>query len=72
MLVVDVTFLAVPNVDIVQSQSVGVIATYISIVFVTGSVIASLLLVRQIHWRYSPASEDGQVSFSACCASLLY
>ncbi|KAG1718507.1 uncharacterized protein EDB91DRAFT_1185149 [Suillus paluster] len=47
MLAVDVSFLAVPNVNIIQSQSIGIIATYLSIIFITGSLIVSVLLVRQ-------------------------
>ncbi|OAX38259.1 hypothetical protein K503DRAFT_718438 [Rhizopogon vinicolor AM-OR11-026] len=58
MLAVDVSFLAVPNVNIGQSQSVGIIATYISIIFITGSLIVSLLLARQTQ-RYGPESAEG-------------
>ncbi|KAG0699592.1 hypothetical protein DFH29DRAFT_39500 [Suillus ampliporus] len=47
MLAVDVSFLAVPNVNITQSQSIGVIATYLSIISITGSLVVSVLLVRQ-------------------------
>jgi len=48
MLAVDVSFLAVPNMNIQQSHSVGVIATYVSTIFITGSLIVSLLLARHI------------------------
>ncbi|OJA17074.1 hypothetical protein AZE42_09252 [Rhizopogon vesiculosus] len=58
MLAVDVSFLAVPNVYIDTSQSVGVIATYVSIIFITGSLIVSLLLARQTQ-RYGPESAEG-------------
>lgn len=63
MLAVDVSFLAVPNVYIGQSESVGVIATYLSVIFITGSLIVSLLLARQTQ-RYGPESAEGAVSFS--------
>jgi hypothetical protein len=62
MLVVDMGFLAVPNVNIGQSQSIGVIATYLSIIFITGSLIVSLLLVRQNH-RYGFESADKAVCY---------
>jgi len=64
MLAVDVSFLAVPNVNISTSQSVGIIATYLSIIFITGSLIVSLLLARQTQ-RYGPESAEGAVSLSA-------
>lgn len=64
MLAVDVSFLAVPNVNISNSQSVGIIATYISTIFITGSLIVSLLLARQTQ-RYGPESAEGAVSLSA-------
>lgn len=74
MLAVDVSFLAVPNVNIQQSRSVGVIVSYVSIMFTTGSLIASLHLANRIQ-RYSPESKDGIVSFSGihlCNANLSY
>jgi len=69
MLAVDVSFLAVPNVNISQSQSFGIIATYVSTTFITGSLISSLLLARQTQ-RYGPESAEGAVCFSAWCASV--
>lgn len=62
MLAVDVSFLAVPNVNISQSQSTGIIATYLSIVFITGSLIASVLLARQ-NQRYGFESADKAAEF---------
>jgi hypothetical protein len=62
MLAVDISFLAVPNVNIGQSQSIGVIATYLSIIFITGSLIVSLLLARQ-NQKYGFESADKAV----CC-----
>jgi hypothetical protein len=47
MLAVDVSFLAVPNVNVSTSQSIGVIANYISTIFIIESLIFSLLLARQ-------------------------
>jgi len=61
MLAVDVSFLAVPNVNISQSQSIGIIVTYLSIIFITGSLIVSVLLVRQ-NQRYGFESADKAVS----------
>ncbi|KAG1753058.1 hypothetical protein EDD22DRAFT_808088 [Suillus occidentalis] len=61
MLAVDVSFLAVPNVNISQSQSIGIIATYLSIIFITGSLIVSVLLVRQ-NQRYGFESADKAAS----------
>ncbi|KAG1816808.1 uncharacterized protein BJ212DRAFT_175916 [Suillus subaureus] len=57
MLAVDVSFLAVPNVNISTSQSVGIIATYLSIILITGSLVVSVLLVRQ-NQRYGCESVD--------------
>lgn len=65
MLAVDVSFLAVPNVNIGQSQSTGIIATYLSIIFITGSLIASVLLARQ-NQRYGFESADKAVSCRPC------
>lgn len=62
MLAVDVSFLAVPNVNIGQSQSTGIIATYLSIIFITGSLIASVLLARQ-NQRYGFESADKAAEF---------
>ncbi|KAG2131676.1 hypothetical protein DEU56DRAFT_813819 [Suillus clintonianus] len=62
MLAVDVSFLAVPNVNISQSQSIGIIATYLSIIFITGSLIVSVLLVRQ-NQRYGFESADKAAIF---------
>lgn len=61
MLAVDVSFLAVPNVNIGQSQSIGIIVTYLSIIFITGSLIVSVLLVRQ-NQRYGFESADKAAS----------
>lgn len=61
MLAVDVSFLAVPNVNISQSQSIGIIATYLSIIFITGSLIASVLLARQ-NQRYGFESAEKAAS----------
>ncbi|KAJ8584147.1 hypothetical protein M405DRAFT_827316 [Rhizopogon salebrosus TDB-379] len=58
MLAVDVSFLAVPNVNVSTSQSIGVIANYISTIFITGSLIVSLLLARQTQ-KYGPESAEG-------------
>ena len=62
MLAVDVSFLAVPNVNIGTSQSVGIIATYLSIILLTGSLIVTLLLVRQ-NQAYGAESAYRAVSF---------
>ncbi|KAG2117712.1 hypothetical protein DEU56DRAFT_158195 [Suillus clintonianus] len=62
MLAVDVSFLAVPNVNISQSQSIGIIATYLSIIFITGSLVASVLLARQ-NQRYGFESADKAAEF---------
>jgi len=69
MLAVDVSFLAVPNVFVQQSQSVGVIATYVSTIFITGSLITSLLLARQTQ-RYGPESAEGAVSILSSCTPM--
>jgi hypothetical protein len=65
MLAVDISFLAVPNVNIGQSQSIGIIATYLSIIFITGSLIISLLLARQ-NQKYGYESADKAVSYQPC------
>jgi hypothetical protein len=65
MLTVDISFLAVPNVNIGQSQSIGIIATYLSIIFITGSLIASILLARHIQ-KYGSESLDKAVSYQPC------
>lgn len=62
MLAVDVSFLGVPNVNISLSQSIGIIATYLSIIFITGSLIVSVLLVRQ-NQRYGFESADKATHF---------
>ncbi|KAG1838586.1 hypothetical protein DFJ58DRAFT_813794 [Suillus subalutaceus] len=62
MLAVDVSFLAVPNVNISQSQSIGIIVTYLSIIFITGSLIVSVLLVRQ-NQRYGFEPADKATHF---------
>ena len=74
MLAVNVSFLAVPNVNIQQSQSLGVISTYLSTIFVTGSLIASLLLARQTQ-RYAESAVGGvypQTTAYLCNANLSY
>jgi hypothetical protein len=65
MLAVDVSFLAVPNVNIGPSHSIGIIATYLSIIFITGSLVASVLLARQ-NQRYGFESADKAASRSTC------
>ena len=65
MLVVDVTFLAVPNMNIQQSHSVGVISIYVSIISITGSLIVSLLLARHIQ-SYGLDSFYAVVRFLPC------
>ncbi|KAG1767358.1 hypothetical protein EV702DRAFT_1036102 [Suillus placidus] len=62
MLAVDVSFLAVPNVNISTSQSIGIIATYLSIISITGSLVVSVLLVRQ-NQRYGCESADNAGDF---------
>ncbi|KAG1856754.1 hypothetical protein F4604DRAFT_1208624 [Suillus subluteus] len=62
MLAVDVSFLAVPNVNIDQSHSIGIIAVYLSIIFITGSLIVSVLLARQSR-RYGFESPDKAAEF---------
>jgi hypothetical protein len=62
MLAVDVSFLAVPNVNIGPSHSIGIIATYLSIIFITGSLVASVLLARQ-NQRYGFESADKAAEF---------
>ncbi|KAG2133826.1 uncharacterized protein EDB93DRAFT_1173652 [Suillus bovinus] len=57
MLAVDVSFLAVPNVNISTSQSIGIIAIYLSTISITGSLVVSVLLVRQ-NQRYGCESAD--------------
>jgi len=75
MLAVDVAFLAVPNMNIQQSHSVGVIAIYVSIIFITGSLIVSLLLARHIQ-SYDPDSFHAAVRclyfIHLCEANLSY
>ena len=50
MLAVDVSLLAVPaaNKGDVNSQSVAIVATYVSLLCVIGSLVSSVLLARQI------------------------
>jgi hypothetical protein len=60
MLAVDVSLLATPIMT-GQSQSIGVIATYLSIIFITGSLTISLLLARQ-NQQYGFESADKAVS----------
>lgn len=61
MLAVDLSFLAVPNVNILTSESVGIITIYLSIISITGSLVVSVLLVRQ-NQRYGCESADKAVS----------
>jgi len=63
MLAVNVSFLAVPNMFIPQSQSVGVIAIYVSTIFITGSLIASIQLTRGAKIYNSESAQDA-VSFA--------
>jgi hypothetical protein len=65
MLAVDVSFLAIPNVNSGMSQSVGIISTYISIIFIMGSLIVSILLVARQSQIYGADSAEGAVSFFA-------
>jgi len=75
MLTVDVSFLAGPNANIQQSQSLGVISMYLSTIFIIGSLIASLLLASQTE-RYGPESVVGavypQTIVYLCNANLSY
>ena len=50
MLAVDVSLLAVPAVNKgdVNSQSMAIVATYVSLLCVIGSLVSSVLLARQI------------------------
>jgi hypothetical protein len=45
MLAVDVSFLAVPSVNVQDSQSVPVISTYISVFCTLGSLVVALLFL---------------------------
>ncbi|KAJ8598069.1 hypothetical protein M405DRAFT_802979 [Rhizopogon salebrosus TDB-379] len=71
MLAVDISFLAVPNVYIGQSQSIGIIATYLSIIFITGSLIISLLLARQ-NQKYGYESADKATEFLSNISGSLF
>ncbi|KAJ8586107.1 hypothetical protein M405DRAFT_377999 [Rhizopogon salebrosus TDB-379] len=61
----------VPNVNIGQSQSIGIIATYLSIIFITGSLIVSLLLARQ-NQKYGFESAEKATEFLANIAGTLF
>ncbi|KAG2125742.1 hypothetical protein DEU56DRAFT_563875 [Suillus clintonianus] len=71
MLAVDVSFLAVPNVNISSSQSIGIIATYLSIISITGSLVVSVLLVRQ-NQRYGCESADKAGEFLLSMTSTFF
>jgi hypothetical protein len=62
MLAVDVSFLAVPSVNLGDSGSVTVISTYISLFCIVGSLVASLFLTRQ-NRMYGQESADAAVVF---------
>jgi hypothetical protein len=65
MLAVDVSFLAVPSVNLGDSGSVTVISTYISLFCIVGSLVASLFLTRQ-NRMYGQESADAAVSKELC------
>jgi hypothetical protein len=58
MVAVDISFLAVPSVNIQDSGSVTIISTYISIFCIVGSLVVSLFLTR----LYGLESADTVVS----------
>jgi len=61
MVAVDVSFLAVPSVSILGSDSVTIISTYLSIFCIVGSLVVSLFLTRQSR-MYGQESADTAVS----------
>jgi hypothetical protein len=62
MVAVDVSFLAVPSVSILGSDSVTIISTYLSIFCIVGSLVVSLFLTRQSR-MYGQESADTAVQF---------
>ncbi|KAG1734536.1 hypothetical protein EDB19DRAFT_1854577 [Suillus lakei] len=62
MVAVDVSFLAVPGVNLQNAGSVAVISTYISLFFIVGSLVVSLFLTRQ-NRMYGQESADTAVKF---------
>ncbi|KAG2751246.1 hypothetical protein P692DRAFT_20830991, partial [Suillus brevipes Sb2] len=62
MIAVDVSFLAVPSVNIQNAGSVAVISTYISLFCIVGSLVVSLFLARQ-NRMYGQESADAAVVF---------
>lgn len=62
MVAVDVSFLAVPSVNVQDARSVTVISTYISLFCIVGSLVASLFLTRQ-NRMYGQESADAAVIF---------
>ncbi|KAG2128967.1 hypothetical protein DEU56DRAFT_915289 [Suillus clintonianus] len=62
MLAVDVSFLAVPSVNLQNAGSVTVISTYISLFCVVGSLVVSFFLTRQ-NRVYGQESADTAVDF---------
>jgi uncharacterized membrane protein YraQ (UPF0718 family) len=65
MIAVDVSFLAVPSVNIQNAGSVAVISTYISLFCIVGSLVVSLFLARQ-NRMYGQESADAAVSKEHC------
>lgn len=65
MIAVDVSFLAVPSVNIGNAGSVAVICTYISLFCIVGSLVVSLFLTRQ-NRMYGQESADKAVSKEHC------
>ncbi|KAG1790389.1 uncharacterized protein HD556DRAFT_1391458 [Suillus plorans] len=62
MLTVDLTFLTVPSVNADKSQSVAIIAAYLSTFCVIGSLVVSILLAGQ-NRKYGNVSADTAVVF---------
>ncbi|KAG2354710.1 hypothetical protein BDR07DRAFT_1464915 [Suillus spraguei] len=62
MIAVDVSFLAVPSVSDLKSDSVTTISTYLSVFCIIGSLVISLFLTRQSR-MYGQESADTAVQF---------
>ncbi|KAG1873592.1 hypothetical protein DFJ58DRAFT_759127 [Suillus subalutaceus] len=62
MVAVDVSFLAVPSVNLQNAGSVTIISTYISLFCIVGSLVVSLFLTRQ-NRMYGQESADAAVIF---------
>ncbi|KAG1750566.1 uncharacterized protein EDB91DRAFT_697109 [Suillus paluster] len=62
MLTVDLSFLSVPSVNAQTSQSVAIIAAYLSTFCVVGSLVVSILLAGQIR-KYGNVSANSAVEF---------